>query len=1320
MYNVSTELKNKLNSNSVTTTARLTFSNPQLVIDGNNLVSLKLKDCCYNEGRIIGTNIAKDVEVTIKNNNYDLQDKEFYLEIGILLDSGKYEYIPYGNFIIDTVEDTKSNNEYKITAMDYMIKLNENFVEFDAKEYPMTMKQFLQKFAKQYGIELATQTLPNENLQIPTIPYFENMSGRTVLKNIAEVFGRFAKFNRENKLEFVLSKTVNEQISRNNMNSNLEIDKQYGEVNVVSILLSDDVIGENVTLRDEESIALYGENIIKIVGNEFLNTQDMRSAAIQAIFNELKGFKYIPTSFTYMAKPYLDCGDTILVQDMETDEYHESIVLNHSIEIAALRKSKMENLALTKVQVQQQYIPELEKRMGRTEFNVNKVDKKITLVVEEQTTQSNRITNVEKETNTVASNLNTFINETYSNDISNLQNQIDGAIQFWNGELIPTLSNYPANEWTTEEQRNNHRADIYTVTKDIDGEMKQGKSYRFDKVGNNWQWVELTDNELSAVQALANSKAKVYVTTPTVPYNVGDLWLKDKELYECIKSKDASGSYSASDWSKATKYTDDTKANEVDKKLTTTNEKVASIEINLDSVTTRVSNAEKGVKNVEQAIDTEDNFIRQTQVQIESIDNILDDVEMYGKLEQDAKVSSNILKSFGAGEKDYFASLTNKYTSDTNYYKAEPLADNWIHIECNLTGSTSGRTYINHFISPNKIPKLKTSTTYTIIYEFRNVDITKMSVVLHTLNTQEISSKYFSSEEIINSNVMKNYNGKMYKLTKATSSEFSGSYVMRNFQTIDAGDKFSYDYRISVLEGDKLSQDYTYEKYANRPSPEEEAKITVIGDNVNLFDKDNAIDGKYIGSNGNIQTQDDAMKSDFIEVEINENYYISGRTTWSSVALYDSNKVFLERISTTKPTGILNITNSNCKYIILNCSLIDKDTLKFEKGIMPTGYTSYGCGGIDYKTVGNQEKDVVIELPQGEFMAKIGDYEDYIDNEGILHKCIGKVVLDGSEKISTNQSNDNYIRFTVLKQELDTLLSNVGYSNWFVVKKELKNSNGLSVYKDNPKVYIWIEKTIANDIETFKTWLSTHNTEVYYALAEPYNVELTAESRKKYLNLPTIEGINNISISASTSGTYKRNTEMNKVYAKQNYVDEKFAEQVITNDNITSRVSATETTISNQSSDISSLNESIGSVNSDIHNLQSNVETVKTQYTDLKQTVDGFNFTTTSEVQEKLSNGDLKVELVKTTIVTIDNNGVSVEKDDSQMKSLLDNEGLYVNKGRIDKQGNNTLKADINGVETENLYVRTYATLGNHRFEGYIDENGKKRTGLFYQGGVDE
>lgn len=76
-------------------------------------------------------------------------------------------------------------------------------------------------------------------------------------------------------------------------------------------------------------------------------------------------------------------------------------------------------------------------------------------------------------------------------------------------------------------------------------------------------------------QSTADSKAKVFTTTPTIPYKVGDLWVQGNsgDVMKC-KTARSSGSYTASDWEKASKYTDDSKANAVDSKVTTLTEKV--------------------------------------------------------------------------------------------------------------------------------------------------------------------------------------------------------------------------------------------------------------------------------------------------------------------------------------------------------------------------------------------------------------------------------------------------------------------------------------------------------------------------------------------------------------------------------------------------------------------------------------------------------------------------------------------------------------------------------------------------------------------------
>ena len=107
-------------------------------------------------------------------------------------------------------------------------------------------------------------------------------------------------------------------------------------------------------------------------------------------------------------------------------------------------------------------------------------------------------------------------------------------------------------------------------------------------------------NKANSANTLADSKAKVFTSQPTVPYKVGDLWVQGTtgDVMKC-KTARATGSYTASDWEKASKYTDDTKADAVDGKVTTlegtvsaTTSKVAEITTNLEGITSRVSTVE--------------------------------------------------------------------------------------------------------------------------------------------------------------------------------------------------------------------------------------------------------------------------------------------------------------------------------------------------------------------------------------------------------------------------------------------------------------------------------------------------------------------------------------------------------------------------------------------------------------------------------------------------------------------------------------------------------------------------------------------------------
>lgn len=155
---------------------------------------------------------------------------------------------------------------------------------------------------------------------------------------------------------------------------------------------------------------------------------------------------------------------------------------------------------------------------------------------------------------------------TITGELSDLQSQIDGSIQTWFYNGVPTISNPPAEDWTTNDLKNNHLGDLYY-------DLDTGYAYRFMVQNGIYSWSRLADSDVTTAlqnaakaQDTADNKRRVFVTTPTPPYDVGDLWVQGSngDIKRCQTAKTSSQSYAAADWVLASKYTDDTKADQVE------------------------------------------------------------------------------------------------------------------------------------------------------------------------------------------------------------------------------------------------------------------------------------------------------------------------------------------------------------------------------------------------------------------------------------------------------------------------------------------------------------------------------------------------------------------------------------------------------------------------------------------------------------------------------------------------------------------------------------------------------------------------------------
>ena len=209
----------------------------------------------------------------------------------------------------------------------------------------------------------------------------------------------------------------------------------------------------------------------------------------------------------------------------------------------------------------------------------------------------------------------TIINK--SQTIIDLQNQIDGAIETWFYDGVPTLKNAPAISWKTDNDKKTHLGDLYY-------DNKTGKAYRFAKDGSTYEWIIITDTELTkalkdssqalkdaaaadkkanGAQATANTKRRIFGSQPVPPYDVNDMWVNatypndgstyKNEILKCSTAKAEGEKFDIADWKLASKYTDDTKAEEAKKAAEKAQEEIKTTQSNLNALGTTVTENKK-------------------------------------------------------------------------------------------------------------------------------------------------------------------------------------------------------------------------------------------------------------------------------------------------------------------------------------------------------------------------------------------------------------------------------------------------------------------------------------------------------------------------------------------------------------------------------------------------------------------------------------------------------------------------------------------------------------------------------------------------------
>ena len=198
------------------------------------------------------------------------------------------------------------------------------------------------------------------------------------------------------------------------------------------------------------------------------------------------------------------------------------------------------------------------------------------------------------------------------------------------------------------------------------------------------------------------------------------------------------------------------------------------------------------------------------------------------------------------------------------------------------------------------------------------------------------------------------------------------------------------------------------------------------------------------------------------------------------------------------------------------------ENAQLEEGSTATDYEPYQSNTLAIDLQGNE----LCSLPNG-----TKDEVNITNGEALLIKRIGKVVLDGSENW-TLYSNKTHTFSLRMGQTIDK--HDIAYCSHFTEISPDKFDVATGIYSAYTNAII-ISYLDCNTVDEFKTWLSTHNVEVLYELAEPETINLgTVEMPHTY------EGISNITNSADTEMVvkYYKKFEFDKILRSGYNIDE--------------------------------------------------------------------------------------------------------------------------------------------------------------------------------------
>ena len=433
-----------------------------------------------------------------------------------------------------------------VTAYDKLYEIqNEDVTEWYESLFPngdekIPLKEFRNAFISHFGLEEEEIDLVNDSMLVMKTISGTGITGKMVISAICEINGCFGNIGRNGKFRYVylpeksaelypandlypsddlypLGTNAIEFSRRRYKGSPTYEDYLVQKISKLQIRMEENDIG--VTVGEGDNTYVIQDNFL-VYG---MSTEELTPIA-ENILNAIKVVEYRPCSVKAIGSPCLEVGDLIRINtktinidsyvlrrvlsgiQVLTDAYsatgEEKYTLVENGTSAEIRKLKAQSNVFTRT-------------IEETRSEISKVE---TTLKDNYSTTTEMNLAIEKS----AEGITETISKTYTTQdafdeaVKSLQDQIDGTLGNYSGSEVPTLDNYPANEWTTDLLKDAAIGSLYFVNSE--GGDYAGFTYRFEKLSDGtYQWALLKDTEvtqaLKELEDLKKNLSENYSTT---------------------------------------------------------------------------------------------------------------------------------------------------------------------------------------------------------------------------------------------------------------------------------------------------------------------------------------------------------------------------------------------------------------------------------------------------------------------------------------------------------------------------------------------------------------------------------------------------------------------------------------------------------------------------------------------------------------------------------------------------------------------------------------------------------------------------------------